>query len=201
MECPNVRTICCIALGSHEMPRPSFQWHRLRLPIYNLKTCAHGKCVFQRSVRGTMTLLLTAAGLLLSFYLYQLLSDPLRVIPGPFWARFSRFWELIQTRRSHFEEVNINLHKRYGKSASRTSRKTTSDHIFHQALSFVCPQAATRSTTQPPQNRSMAMLLNSQKQSSTMRWATQTATMQICSPSSTFIDTARSAGKSPRSTR
>ncbi|PLN82356.1 pisatin demethylase [Aspergillus taichungensis] len=46
--------------------------------------------------------------------LYGFIHDPLRRVPGPWLARFTRLWELVQIRRGHFEQVNIDLHRRYG---------------------------------------------------------------------------------------
>lgn len=39
---------------------------------------------------------------------------PLRHVPGPFWAKFSRLWKLFEISRGSFEKTNIILHKRYG---------------------------------------------------------------------------------------
>ena len=44
------------------------------------------------------------------------LISPLRTVPGPFAARFTRLWELRKTTQHQFEHVNLALHKRYGKS-------------------------------------------------------------------------------------
>tara|TARA_R110002060_G_scaffold24251_4_gene32946 strand:- start:943 stop:1272 length:330 start_codon:yes stop_codon:yes gene_type:complete len=40
--------------------------------------------------------------------------DPLRAVPGPFLARFTRLWYLYKIYQGHFEKVNIKLHERYG---------------------------------------------------------------------------------------
>jgi len=50
----------------------------------------------------------------LLYTLYSVLFDPLKDVPGPFFARFTRFWELLRVHECAFEEVNIALHKRYG---------------------------------------------------------------------------------------
>ncbi|KAJ5603228.1 hypothetical protein N7537_006184 [Penicillium hordei] len=47
-------------------------------------------------------------------HLYRLAHDPLRRVPGPWLARFTRLWELHQIRRGHFEQINVELHQRYG---------------------------------------------------------------------------------------
>lgn len=39
----------------------------------------------------------------------------LRSIPGPFWARLTRFWYLKKVWRGDFEKTNIQLHAKYGK--------------------------------------------------------------------------------------
>ncbi|PVH85443.1 cytochrome P450 [Cadophora sp. DSE1049] len=48
------------------------------------------------------------------YYVVPALLDPLRHIPGPFWARFTRWWKLIEIYGGEFEKRNIELHRRYG---------------------------------------------------------------------------------------
>ena len=43
------------------------------------------------------------------------LLSPVRQIPGPFLARFTRLWYFRQVVRGDFDQVNIQLHRRYGK--------------------------------------------------------------------------------------
>lgn len=43
---------------------------------------------------------------------------PLHKVPGPLWARFSRLWYLRAVSRGNFERLNIDLHRRHGKSAA-----------------------------------------------------------------------------------
>ena len=50
--------------------------------------------------------------------LYRTISSPLRHIPGPALARFTRLWEVVKTRKGDFEHTNLALHKRYGKMRS-----------------------------------------------------------------------------------
>ncbi|KAK3112405.1 hypothetical protein LTR53_011352 [Teratosphaeriaceae sp. CCFEE 6253] len=59
---------------------------------------------------------LCGAGLALAVivYLYASVSDPLRDVPGPLLARFTRLWELQRVRGNHFEQVNWELHAKYG---------------------------------------------------------------------------------------
>ncbi|KFY13167.1 hypothetical protein V492_03442 [Pseudogymnoascus sp. VKM F-4246] len=42
------------------------------------------------------------------------LLSPVRHIPGPFLARFTRLWYFCQVARGNFEQVNIQLHRKYG---------------------------------------------------------------------------------------
>ncbi|KAB5545499.1 cytochrome P450 oxidoreductase [Coniochaeta sp. 2T2.1] len=42
------------------------------------------------------------------------LFSPLRKVPGPFLARFTKLWKLREIYRGHFEKTNIELHARYG---------------------------------------------------------------------------------------
>ncbi|KAJ9641627.1 hypothetical protein H2204_002689 [Knufia peltigerae] len=53
-------------------------------------------------------------GLWVLFQLFSYLRDPLRDIPGPFTARFSRLWYLKEVASGRFEKTNIALHKKYG---------------------------------------------------------------------------------------
>jgi len=61
----------------------------------------------------------TVVALLVLFYscklILDIVTDPLRDVPGPLLARFTRLWEMHQLRKGRFEQVNIDLHRRYGK--------------------------------------------------------------------------------------
>ncbi|KAG4430968.1 hypothetical protein IFR05_013555 [Cadophora sp. M221] len=48
------------------------------------------------------------------YYLASALLAPLRSIPGPFWARFTRWWKFIEIYHGGFEKTNIELHSKYG---------------------------------------------------------------------------------------
>ena len=63
-----------------------------------------------------ISLLLLAALLTgsLGTSVYQTLRDPLRDIPGPTWARFTRLWLLRQYIGDKFHKTNLELHKKYG---------------------------------------------------------------------------------------
>ncbi|KAL8719997.1 MAG: hypothetical protein Q9181_007979 [Wetmoreana brouardii] len=50
---------------------------------------------------------------LVAYVAYKAVTDPLRKVPGPWLARFTRLWELRQIRTNVFERVNIDLHGRY----------------------------------------------------------------------------------------
>jgi hypothetical protein len=67
-----------------------------------------------------MNLHLLAGGLLvLVIYLvvrpiFRALTTSLRNVPGPFLARFTRFWELRAVLKHDFATYNIALHEKYG---------------------------------------------------------------------------------------
>lgn len=63
-----------------------------------------------------ITIVLAARLLLL---VYQKWTSPLRRVPGPFWARFSRAWYFYRVWRGHFERDNIDLHEKYGSAVVR----------------------------------------------------------------------------------
>lgn len=50
-------------------------------------------------------------------YVYQTLTSPLRSVPGPFLARFTRLWELHAVLTGENTKFNMALHKKYGTRA------------------------------------------------------------------------------------
>jgi hypothetical protein len=50
----------------------------------------------------------------LVYWVFVAATSPLRSIPGPFWARFTRLWFLQSLARSDFHQTNIELHRKYG---------------------------------------------------------------------------------------
>lgn len=60
------------------------------------------------------SLALLAAGLAVLYYIYDFVRDPLRDVPGPLLARFSRLWYFIEVYKGSFELANVELHKKYG---------------------------------------------------------------------------------------
>lgn len=60
------------------------------------------------------SILSLGAGLYVLFSLVLWLIDPLRSVPGPLLARFTRLWYLYKIYKGNFERTNINLHKKYG---------------------------------------------------------------------------------------
>ncbi len=53
-------------------------------------------------------------------YVYQILASPLRSVPGPFLARFTRLWEIQAVRKHDNPTFNIALHEEYGKVTPRS---------------------------------------------------------------------------------
>lgn len=52
---------------------------------------------------------------------YSCLTSPLHSIPGPFIARFTKLWYLWRVYNGHFEQENIELHRKYGEEAGHTN--------------------------------------------------------------------------------
>lgn len=50
----------------------------------------------------------------LTYKVYAVLTDDLRSVPGPFWARFTRLWYLNAVKKGDFENTNIELHRKHG---------------------------------------------------------------------------------------
>ena len=59
-------------------------------------------------------LLAVVCALLTCYPAILYIRDPLRSVPGPFWARFTRLWYLNEVAKGHFEKTDIRLHKKYG---------------------------------------------------------------------------------------
>lgn len=57
---------------------------------------------------------LVSGAALVLYSLLQFILDPLRNIPGPFFARFTRLWYFIEIYKGRFELTEIELHKKYG---------------------------------------------------------------------------------------
>lgn len=57
---------------------------------------------------------LLACGLFMLYFVFDFIRDPLRDIPGPLLARFTRFWYFIEIYKGSFEVTNVELHKKYG---------------------------------------------------------------------------------------
>jgi hypothetical protein len=53
--------------------------------------------------------------LLLVIWTFNLVTDPLRKVPGPFLTRFTKFWLVRQYIKGDFHKTNIELHERYGR--------------------------------------------------------------------------------------
>ena len=78
------------------------------------------------SVADYIFFLLVVLGIVVLRFVYKILTDPLRDVPGPFLARFTRLWELQQLRKGHFERVNIDLHKQHGAQTIHIALQRTS---------------------------------------------------------------------------
>jgi len=57
---------------------------------------------------------LLALGIYVAYTIGSVVADPLRDIPGPFLARFTRLWYFFEVYKGSFEITNLNLHKKYG---------------------------------------------------------------------------------------
>ncbi|KAE9369115.1 cytochrome P450 [Stipitochalara longipes BDJ] len=60
------------------------------------------------------SLSLLALGLCVAYGVVSTAIDPLRGIPGPFLARFTRLWYFFEVYKGSFEISNLDLHKTYG---------------------------------------------------------------------------------------
>ncbi|TVY38707.1 Pisatin demethylase [Lachnellula subtilissima] len=61
-----------------------------------------------------VSLFLLLSGFYGTILIIQFILDPLRDIPGPLLARFTRFWYFFAIYKGSFEKTNIALHRKYG---------------------------------------------------------------------------------------
>lgn len=54
------------------------------------------------------------AAVLLSILAVNYFRNPLRKVPGPFWAKFSNLWLVYHTRQGHMHRKIIEVHEKYG---------------------------------------------------------------------------------------
>lgn len=58
--------------------------------------------------------LVCVTAVLLSVILWRFYTSPLKSIPGPFLAKFTNLWRLIDVYRGSAHLTHIHLHRRYG---------------------------------------------------------------------------------------
>lgn len=66
------------------------------------------------SIEKLLSLCAITATVWILYVLLRAAASPLRSIPGPLLARFSRLWYFNRVRKGQFEWDNINLHRKYG---------------------------------------------------------------------------------------
>lgn len=62
------------------------------------------------------------------YVVVRAIADPLRRVPGPFWARFTRLWYLREVYGGEFEKHSLQLHRELGKLQCNPSSVHTADN-------------------------------------------------------------------------
>lgn len=57
---------------------------------------------------------LFVASLVSVLSIYRIISNPLKTVPGPFWAKFTEFWRTARYYRGSWHDDIIKLHEKYG---------------------------------------------------------------------------------------
>jgi hypothetical protein len=125
---------------------------------------------------------------LVIFIIYQVVSNPLRTVPGPLLARWTRLWEFYQVCQGRYEKTNIKLHKHYGKNATFLPCPAQVKMIYPQARSCAFPLLCTALMIQGLSVKSMVLGQPSPRLRSTTPLAIQTKSMQTCSQNWTIAD-------------
>jgi hypothetical protein len=63
---------------------------------------------------GFSTISMAAGSVGLIYLIWMHEATPLKKIPGPFMARFSKLWMVYKTRQLKRHELDLELHKTYG---------------------------------------------------------------------------------------
>ncbi|KAJ5174147.1 uncharacterized protein N7482_000024, partial [Penicillium canariense] len=134
-------------LSFQKLKMPDFHEYR----ITNLKTSL--------GELPPAVLALACVGLLTSLIILRTLLravlDPCRSLPGPFWARFTRFWLFKQTISGEFNHRNIAMHRKYGErptliSASSENFYSKRSNMNTKVLSFALHRVTTPLMTPRP---------------------------------------------------
>lgn len=47
-------------------------------------------------------------------WVFQIIRSPLRHVPGPVFARFTRLWDVYMVKTTDYPQYNIALHRKHG---------------------------------------------------------------------------------------
>lgn len=105
--------------------------------------------------RGRYLILFLSLQLLVTSYspliaLINAAKDPLRDVPGPFLARFTRLWKLLKVHGGSFEEANFDLHQKYGKKTYESNCVEACINFRNKDQSSAMPLEHTASTILMP---------------------------------------------------
>jgi hypothetical protein len=78
---------------------------------------------------SSASLVIIVLGILVSYVVVPALFDPLRDIPGPFLARFTRWWYFIEIYKGSFEVSDVEVHKKYGPIVRIAPREYSIDDV------------------------------------------------------------------------
>ena len=70
---------------------------------------------FIEDIVGFKELSLVVVALFLVKWAFDLVTDPMKDVPGPFLARFTKLWLLRQYVKGNFEKTNVELHEKFGR--------------------------------------------------------------------------------------
>ena len=71
------------------------------------------------------------------YVVVRAIADPLRRLPGPFWARFSRLWYLREVCGGAFEKHSLQLHEKFGRlQYSATSICTAAKQLLRAYCAY-----------------------------------------------------------------
>ena len=87
---------------------------KTNLPTIEVVPVEHDGAFIGTVLRYTLWAILILSSVQTALFVYHSLTSPLRDVPGPFLARFGRFYYLLKVAQGRWEHDDIRLHRQHG---------------------------------------------------------------------------------------
>ena len=127
---------------------------------------------------------------------YKRYASPLRNVPGPFAASFTRLWKLYQMYRGDMEKTNIALHRKYGPVVRIAPNEVSLDDpesvkiIYGHATEFIkAPWYYANGGIHPERSNDLFTDLDEKRHSANRRRVANAYSMTALLEMEQFVDT------------